>query len=181
MKINVSIFGASGYTGTQLLSILINHKNVNISGVYGDKTSGKRLRDLFPYVKNIPDILISSYEDFKSSYCDLAFLCLPHQRSEIIIDKIKTLKVIDLSSDFRIKDEKHYFDWYNSKHPKPDLLSKFVYGLSELNRSKIKSSNLVILGPQQVHINTSKLSKNIKLFKSIYAFQDKFLKTSIYV
>ena len=143
MKINVSIFGASGYTGTQLLSILINHKNVNISGVYGDKTSGKRLRDLFPYIKNIPDIMISSYEDFKASYCDLVFLCLPHQKSEIIIDKIKTLKVIDLSSDFRIKDEKHYFDWYNSKHPKPDLLSKFVYGLSELNRSKIKSSNLV--------------------------------------
>ena len=143
MKINVTIFGASGYTGTQLLSLLSNHKSVNISGVYGDKTSGKKLKDLFPYIKNIPDIIISSYEDFKSNSCDLVFLCLPHQKSEIIIDKIKKLKVIDLSSDFRIKDEKHYFDWYNSRHSKPDLLSKFVYGLSELNRSKIKNSDLI--------------------------------------
>ena len=56
---------------------------------------------------------------------------------------IKSQRVIDLSSDFRIRDEKNYYEWYGAKHPKPDLLNKFIYGLSELNRNKIKNAHFI--------------------------------------
>ena len=72
------------------------------------------------------------------------------------------------------------FVTYLTVEPNKDDINYYIKDFND-RLLKIKSSNLVILGPQQVHINTSKLSKNIKLFKSIYAFQDKFLKTSIYV
>ena len=72
------------------------------------------------------------------------------------------------------------FVTYLTIEPNKDDINYYIKDFND-RLLKIKSSNLVILGPQQVHINTSKLSKNIKLFKSIYAFQDKFLKTSIYV
>ncbi|MAY89892.1 MAG: N-acetyl-gamma-glutamyl-phosphate reductase [Rickettsiales bacterium] len=143
MKINVTIFGVSGYTGSQLLSLLTKHKNVNISGVFGEKTIGKKLSELFPYLFNLPDVKISSYKDYNFDDCDLVFMCLPHKKSQVIIKEINNCKIIDLSSDFRIKDRNLYKEWYEQKHESPKYLKNFVYGLSELNRNEIKKAKYI--------------------------------------
>jgi len=143
MKINVSIFGVSGYTGTQLISLLVNHKNVNIVGVFGNKTLGKNLSEIFPQIENIPDIKISDYKKFNFKNCDLVFLCLPHFQSQHIIKSIKSCKVIDLSADYRISDEKKYKIWYEKEHLDKKMLKNFTYGLPEINRKKIKGSSYI--------------------------------------
>lgn len=143
MKINVSIFGVSGYTGTQLLSLLVNHKNVNIIGVFGNKTQGKRLSELFPLINNIPDIKVSDYRKFDFKGCDLVFLCLPHSKSQLLIKSLKSCKIIDLSADFRIRDEKKYKIWYERGHQDKKMLKNFIYGLPEINRKKIKKSSYI--------------------------------------
>jgi N-acetyl-gamma-glutamyl-phosphate reductase len=143
MKINVSIFGVSGYTGTQLVSLLVNHKNVNIVAVFGNETLGKNLSDLFPNIDNIPNIKISDYKKFNFNNCDLVFLCLPHYQSQRLIKSLKSCRVIDLSADYRIRDGKKYKIWYEKEHLDKKMLKKFTYGLSEINRKKIKKSRYI--------------------------------------
>ena len=143
MKINVSIFGVSGYTGTQLVSLLVSHKNVNIVGIFGNKTLGKNLKEFFPHDNNIPDIKISDYKKFNFDTCDLVFLCLPHSQSQLLVKSLKSCRVIDLSADYRIRDEKKYKIWYEKEHLDKNMLKNFTYGLSEINRKKIKKSRYV--------------------------------------
>ena len=143
MKINVSIFGVSGYTGTQLLSILSCHKNVNITGVFGEKSLGKNLNDLFPNIVNLPKIKVTDYKKFDFKKCDLVFLCLPHSKSQFLIDDLGDCKIIDLSADFRINNPESYTLWYEKEHTRKSKLKNFIYGLSEINRNQIKEAKYI--------------------------------------
>ncbi len=78
MQINVCIFGVSGYTGTQLVHFLTKHKYVNIVGIFGFETIGKKIKDLFPNLRNLPNLTVSDYLDFNFDGVDLIFSCLPH-------------------------------------------------------------------------------------------------------
>ena len=101
MSINVCIFGVSGYTGATLLKFLNKHKNVNLIGVFGNKTLGTKIRLLFPNLNNLPDIKISDYKKFKFEKVDLIFSCLPHGKFQReIFPKIKFIfiKVICYTS-----------------------------------------------------------------------------------
>ncbi|MBH43727.1 MAG: N-acetyl-gamma-glutamyl-phosphate reductase [Rickettsiales bacterium] len=142
MKKNVAIFGPSGYTGTQLLSLLINHPYVNISGVFGNRSEGKFLSE-FISIPQENDIKILSPKVFKKKNIDLVFLCLPHKKSFDLLKHLEDLKIIDLSSDYRFYSSSAYKKWYDHYHPHPKVLKKFVYGLTELNRHKIKKAKYV--------------------------------------
>ncbi len=142
MKKKVAIFGPSGYTGSQLLSLLINHPFVNISGVYGYSSEGKYISEFISVPKK-KDIKILSIKKFKKKDIDLVFLCLPNKKSFELFKKLRDLKIIDLSSDYRFNSSTTYKNWYDYNHPNPNILKKFVYGLTELNRDKIKKAKYV--------------------------------------
>jgi len=145
MSINVCIFGVSGYTGSTLLKFLDKHKNVNLVGVFGNKTLGKKIRILFPKLSHLPNIKISDFKKFNFDKVDLIFTCLPHGKfQKEIFPKLKySNAIIDLSGDFRIDNKKQYEKYYKCKHKSFSYKKKFVYGLTEINRKKIKLSKYV--------------------------------------
>jgi len=145
MQINVCIFGVSGYTGTQLIHFLAKHKYVNIVGIFGFESIGKKIKDLFPNLKTLPNITVSDYSDFNFDSVDLIFSCLPHGKfqSSIINNLNNNTSIIDLSGDFRLDDLSLYEEFYNIEHKSKDINSKFVYGLSEVYKKEIKKAKFV--------------------------------------
>ncbi len=149
MLINVGIIGATGHTGEVLIELLLNHPNVRICHLYnsGKSTSGPQvISDLFPKFKKRLD-LICKKPDFAQikKDCDLVFLALPHTVSMQFVPKLLSLgkKVIDLSADYRFKNILAYEKYYKIKHQDKVNLKQAVYGLPELNRSKIKTAKLL--------------------------------------
>jgi len=140
-----SIFGVSGYTGSTLLKLLNKHKSVNLVGAFGNKTLGKKIIILFPKLSHLPNIKISDFKKFNFDKVDLIFTCLPHGKfQKEIFPKLKySNAIIDLSGDFRIDDKKIYEKYYKCKHKSFSYKKKFVYGLTEINRKKIKLSKYV--------------------------------------
>lgn len=143
MKVNVSIVGASGYTGGELLRLLLFHPNVEINQVTSESYTGKFVHKIHPNLRKSTTIKFISANELEE--CDLLFLCLPHNSSQNKIDEYKKLapKIIDLSADFRIKDINEYEKWYGHKHARPELLNEFVYGIPELHREEMRAANYI--------------------------------------
>ncbi len=148
-KINIGIIGGSGYTGLELVKILKNHKYANISFLTSRTYKNKNVGKVFPSIKNEKENeLVFKEKASKSDYesIDLLYLCLPpHSSMEHIKNNIdnKSLKIIDIGSDFRINDPVSYKSWYGKDHIVPELLSDFVYGLPEINSELIKKSSYI--------------------------------------
>ena len=145
MPLNVCIFGVSGYTGSKLLSYLTKHKDVRISGVFGEKSVGKNLTELLPNISGLPDLKITSFNDFKFENVDLIFSCLPHGKfqNNIISNLDLNIPIIDLSGDYRLEDQMIYEEFYKIKHKNFNLKKKFVYGLSEIYRNQISKAKYI--------------------------------------
>ncbi len=146
MSIKIGIVGAGGYTGGELLRILVNHKDVIISYLASDSFSGNRVDKAHPFLKNLLDIEFKPYNlEEIVEMCDLVFLSKPHPSSFKFANELfkKGVKLIDLSADFRLKDIKQFENWYGIKHERPELLSKSVYGLPELYYEQIQEANFV--------------------------------------
>ena len=140
----VAILGASGYTGLELARLISIHPKFEIEFLAGEKKSGLKFGDVYPSLQylNLPDLCSVSEVNFEG--IDAVFCALPHTKSANIIKTLpKNIKVIDLSADFRINDDFVYKKWYGIDHPCPDLLNKFIYGLTEFYRNDIKKSNYV--------------------------------------
>ncbi len=143
-NIKVTVIGASGYTGAELIRLLKNHENVEIKSLIASSNAGKSIGEIYNHLAwaNLPDLITFEEEDFKD--VKLAFLCLPHGTTQEVAKKIPAgVKIIDLSADFRITDLESYKKWYGKKHIARDLQAKAVYGLTEINREHIINSNLV--------------------------------------
>lgn len=142
-KINVSIVGASGYTGGELLRLLLFHPNVEIKQATSESYTGKFVYKIHPNLRKATTLKFSSANELEA--CDLLFLCLPHNSSQNRIDEFKKLapKIIDLSADFRLKDAAEYERWYGHKHARPELFNEFVYGIPELHREEMKKANYI--------------------------------------
>ena len=156
-KTRVAIAGSSGYTGLELLKILLRHTGaevtIAISGTYG----GTALNDAFPsfnakhHALNSKSghIKFKSYDEIgpdSFSGIDVVFLCLPAARSMEFVKKYLAGfagAIIDIGSDFRLNDPDSYVLWYGQEHVLPELLDSFIYGLPELNGDKIKSSRYI--------------------------------------
>lgn len=148
-KIKVSIIGATGYSGKELIKILLNHPKVELIHLVSASYVGKNITDIFPDFLNQLDKELIGLDLHKiTQESDLVFTALPHTVSmKIIPDLLKKegMRVIDLSADFRLMDSVTYTDWYQKKHDKKSkiLLKNAVYGLPELYGKKIKSASLV--------------------------------------
>jgi LysW-gamma-L-alpha-aminoadipyl-6-phosphate/LysW-L-glutamyl-5-phosphate reductase len=139
----VSIVGASGYTGGELLRLLLQHPEVEIFQVTSESNVGKFVHHVHPNLRGQRLIKFCSISQLKP--CDLLFLAMPHGKASEKIDDFTKIapKIIDLSADFRIKDNKLYRKFYGKEHPNPEALKEFVYGLPELHREEIKKANFV--------------------------------------
>ena len=145
MKITVAVIGASGYSGLELVRLLLQHPQVKITVVTSERYAGQPLDQLFPSLLPLLNMPLEPLEPEKIvRKADFVFTALPHKEAMAVIpffiDAGK--KVVDLSADFRFKNCSIYEKWYQ-KHTAPQLLKTAVYGLPEINRSKIKSAALV--------------------------------------
>ena len=140
--VKVGIFGATGYTGFELVSVLIRHPQVQIQFATSKSYAGRSLRDIYPAA---PDLLLIGPQDAPLDSTDIVFLCLPHAAAAntAITALEANNRVIDLSADFRIQDVKVYEQWYGVPHPAPDLLAEAVYGLTEFARDDLRGTRLV--------------------------------------
>lgn len=141
----VSVLGASGYTGYELLRLLYSHPGVEVGYASAQVSAGKALGEVFPDLVAYEKMTLLPIEEALESDADLVFSCLPHHEAMEAVPKFlkkKAVKVVDLSADFRIEDPKKYEKWYGKAHASPDLLREAVYGLPELNRDKIRKSRL---------------------------------------
>ena len=137
----VGILGGSGFTGEELLRILSNHSQTEVIAVSSRELLGQSTNEI---VEGSNLVFVEPDNDIFFE-CEAIFFATPHGVSMNMVNSFvrKNIKVIDLSADFRLKDIKTWEEWYNSPHAQEDLLSESVYGLTELNLSKIKSASLV--------------------------------------
>jgi len=139
----VGIVGGSGYTGGELLRLLLRHPKVEVAQVTSDSMAGKPIGRAHPNLRKVTDLTFTPHSDLEP--CDLLFLAMPHGRSMGRMSQflVRAGKVIDLSADFRLKDRALYREYYGVEHPCPDLLAQSVYGLPELHREAIRQATLV--------------------------------------
>jgi N-acetyl-gamma-glutamyl-phosphate reductase len=145
----IGVLGASGYTGAELLRLLIRHPGVEIALLTAERRAGQHMRQVFPQFSPyaLPKLLAIDAVDWKAEALDLAFCALPHATTQTVIKHLlaaaPATKVVDLSADFRLADTAAYARWYGHEHHAPELQKEAVYGLPEIYRQKIKAARLV--------------------------------------
>jgi N-acetyl-gamma-glutamyl-phosphate reductase len=148
-KAKIGILGASGYTGAELLRLLIRHPRVEIALLTADRRAGQAMRDVFPQFLpyDLPQLVSIDSIDWLEANLDLIFCALPHGTTQTVIQSIflvaPAAKVVDLSADFRLHDTEAYARWYGHEHRAAELQRQAVYGLSEVYRREIKHAHLV--------------------------------------
>ncbi|HYW94394.1 MAG TPA: N-acetyl-gamma-glutamyl-phosphate reductase [Bacteroidales bacterium] len=144
-KISVGIIGATGYTGSELVRILINHPGVTITLITSESRQGELFSDVHPFFKGIADHKLESLDNIENYNLDLVFLALPHGISMNFVKRFhdSKFKIIDLSGDFRLDSAETYFEWYQKEHVYPQGIDAAVYGLPEINAGKIRAAELV--------------------------------------
>ena len=144
MTYNIAILGASGYTGAELIRLIAGHSFMEIKALGGNSKAGQSMASVFPHLRHLdlPDLVTMEEIDF--SAIDLCFCALPHKTSQEVISKLpSTLKIVDLSADFRLRDPEEYERWYGNPHAALKQQAEAVYGLTEFYREQIKSARLV--------------------------------------
>lgn len=141
--LNVGIVGGSGYTGGELLRLLIGHSHVQVTQITSERLAGKPVAKAHPNLRRASSLKFTKIDDLQA--CDLLFLCLPHGEGVARFDHFKSLapRLIDLSADYRLRSESSYQHYYKQHHPRPELLQRFVYGIPELHRAEIREAELV--------------------------------------
>lgn len=148
-SIKTAVVGASGYTGSELLRLLLQHPNVNLCAVTSRQEAGKTIASLFPRYSGLPGSELKFIEpdpdNIAATGARVAFLALPHGVAAEIANALlgRGMKVIDLSADFRIHDAAVYQEFYQHPHPAPILLERAVYGLAEIYDKEIATASLV--------------------------------------
>lgn len=145
MKRKIGIVGATGYTGVELLRLLVNHPGVDITYVTSREHAGTRVDAMFPNLRGFLDLDFSAPANEQLAECDLVFFATPNgvamKSAQVLLDA--GVKVIDLAADFRIKDIAVWEKWYGMQHASPQLVEEAVYGMPELNREQVRGARLV--------------------------------------
>jgi len=145
-KTKVAIVGATGYTGQELVRLLLQHPAVDIQAATTQSYNGKSYGEVYPSYTKLTQLVCGDENlDELADQVDVIFLALPHGNAaaKISEDLLKKCTVIDLGADFRLKNHEDYPQWYQFDHPQPALLRHSVYGLPELNREKIAGAKLI--------------------------------------
>jgi N-acetyl-gamma-glutamyl-phosphate reductase len=143
--IKISIMGASGYSGAELLNILLHYKNIQVTKVFANSSVGKKVTDLYPQFRQMTNLVHEEYSLDKVLNDDLIFIALPSGEAMNYVPALFDAgkKVIDLGGDFRLHDTALYQKYYQHEHTAEKYLSHAVYGLPEWNKEKIKSAQLI--------------------------------------
>lgn len=147
--IKVGIVGASGYSGEELMRLLLIHPHADLAAVTSRQYAGQTVAQIFPKFANHPRARTLRFSEpnaeLLAKQCEVVFLALPHGvAAEYAIPLLQLgCRVIDLSADFRLRNAEVYREFYAHDHPAPELLEKAVYGLPELYRDRIKGAPLV--------------------------------------
>lgn len=145
-RIRIGIFGGSGYGGSELLRILLQHPNGEISFVTANEQAGKAVGDVHRNLFGLTELRFSNPPGAAESLTDLdcAFLALPHGQAMEIAPRLPAnVKVIDLSGDFRLRDKNEFEEHYGRAHTAMEVQGNFVYGLTETNRETIKKARMI--------------------------------------
>jgi len=145
--VNVAIYGASGYTGAELIRILARHPAARIVALSAESNAGRPMSDVFPQFATFDLPTLQKIEDVDLSPVDVLFCALPHGTTQTALKAaLRTkpgLKIVDLSADFRLRDPAAYARWYGHEHLAPELQAEAVYGLVEVHRDAIATARLV--------------------------------------
>lgn len=143
-NIRASVIGASGYTGGELLRLLLMHPQVEVKSVSSERNKGMPVTSVHPNLRAITQLEFVEAANINTDV-DVLFLCTPHGASVKLVEKYLSsgVKIIDLSADFRLHNASDYPKWYGHPHPHPELLKKFVYGMPELHREEIRKAQYV--------------------------------------
>lgn len=143
--ISVGIVGGTGYTGVELVRILLRHPHVQIKVLTSRTEAGTRVDSMFPSLRGLTDLEFSNVDQSVLNSCDVVFFATPHgvamKQARDLVDA--GVKVIDLAADFRLKNTAEFEQWYSMPHACADLLEESVYGLPEINREAIKRARIV--------------------------------------
>ncbi len=145
-KMRVGIFGGSGYGGSELLRILLPHPNAEIAFVTANEHAGKPVSEVHRSLHGLTDLKLSKVPEDLENLTDLdcAFLALPHGQAMEIAPRLPpSVKVIDLSGDFRLRDKGEFEQHYSREHTAMDTQAEFIYGLTETNRDAISNARLI--------------------------------------
>ena len=144
-KLHVSIVGGSGYTGSELLRLLVNHPHIEIDQITSRQDDGKNITEIFPFLPNKIKNKFVHPDNVSFEQSDLIFFATPNgiamNFAEMLVSKGK--RIIDLAADFRIKNIQLWEQWYGMKHACPNLVETAVYGLSELKKNEIKDARII--------------------------------------
>jgi len=148
-KKKIGILGASGYTGAELVRLLLRHPRAEIALLTADRRAGQMMGDVFPQFApyDLPRLVTIDEVDWATSGLDLVFCALPHATTQKVLKdllaKAPGIKVVDLSADFRLTDPAAYARWYGHEHHALELQKEAVYGLVEIYRRDIRKARLV--------------------------------------
>lgn len=148
-KAKIAVLGASGYTGSELVRLLLRHPHAEIVLLTADRRAGQEMRAVFPQFApfDLPKLVTIESVDWAKAGLDVAFCALPHATTQKVVKdvlgKAPKVKVIDLSADFRLADVAAYAKWYGHEHHAPELQREAVYGLVEVHRDAIKPARLI--------------------------------------
>lgn len=144
-RIRVGIVGGTGYTGVELLRLLLRHPHVDLAVITSRGEAGVRLDKLFPSLRGRTDLVFSAPEDARLDGCGAVFFATPHGVAMEMAPQLLDagVRILDLSADFRLKDAAAWERWYRHRHACPDLLREAVYGLPERNRGALPDARIV--------------------------------------
>jgi N-acetyl-gamma-glutamyl-phosphate reductase len=148
-KARIAVLGASGYTGAELVRMLLRHPRSEIVLLTAERSAGKVMREVFPQFSpyNLPTLTAIDGINWAKEQLHVAFCALPHATTQKVIKALladaPATKVVDLSADFRLSDTAAYAKWYGHEHHAPELQAEAVYGLTEIHRREIKRARLI--------------------------------------
>ncbi|QIK38624.1 N-acetyl-gamma-glutamyl-phosphate reductase [Caldichromatium japonicum] len=143
--IRVGIVGGTGYTGAELLRLLVQHPQARLAVITSRAEAGQPVAELFPHLRGHLDLSFSEPDIELLATCDLVFFATPNGTAMRMVPELlaQGVRVIDLAADFRLKDPAEWERWYGMPHGCPELLAEAVYGLPEVNRAAIRTARLV--------------------------------------
>ncbi|WP_299874889.1 N-acetyl-gamma-glutamyl-phosphate reductase [uncultured Sulfitobacter sp.] len=144
MTYSIAILGASGYTGAELIRLIAGHSSMQIKALGANSKAGMSVAEVFPHLRQMDLPVLQKIDEIDFDGIDLCFCALPHKTSQEAISALpKTLKIVDLSADFRLRDPAAYEKWYGNPHTAIAQQEEAVYGLTEFYREEIRAARLV--------------------------------------